>query len=121
MTEREKKIHIPLPKETRAFICANCGAVALDMHGVCKPQGRGRKMDWCGIKDSSLPQFCHNRVNNVRYSCDKCGKVAVNSELLCEPTQMGLPPEEKPVIRQTGLLRQILNELRGFFGMRKDS
>ncbi len=33
----EKK-HIPVPKETPAFFCANCGAVALDQNEDSPPQ-----------------------------------------------------------------------------------
>lgn len=80
-----KKEHVPLPKETQAFFCANCGAVSLDPGSICKVQGRGTKGDWCGTSDPPPPQSCHNRVNNVRWACDNCGKVSVNAELLCEP------------------------------------
>jgi len=44
------KKHVPLPKETKAFICANCGAVALDANKICKVQGTGKKVDWCGTE-----------------------------------------------------------------------
>lgn len=30
----EKKKHVPLPEETHAFVCANCGAVALDQNNI---------------------------------------------------------------------------------------
>ncbi|MDA3894572.1 MAG: hypothetical protein PF482_00340 [Desulfobacteraceae bacterium] len=44
----EKK-HVPVPKDTRAFICADCGAVALDANNICKVQGMGLKSDWFNI------------------------------------------------------------------------
>jgi predicted RNA-binding Zn-ribbon protein involved in translation (DUF1610 family) len=83
--------HIPLPKETPAFFCANCGAVSLDANSICKVQGKGKKMDWCGTKDQPSPQQCHNRVNTIRFQCQKCHKVSVNKGLLCEPEAMPLP------------------------------
>ena len=79
------KKHVPVPKETPAFFCANCGAVSLDSDSICKVQGRGTKADWCGTKSSAPPQTCQNRVHNIRWVCENCGKVAVNAELLCEP------------------------------------
>jgi len=85
------KKHVKLPKETKAFICANCGAVSLSPDGVCKLQGQGTRHDWCGSKSLPPPSFCHNRKNNLRYSCGKCGQVAVHPELLCEPEQMPDP------------------------------
>ena len=37
MTEKK---HVPVPKDTRAYICANCGAVALNANNICKVEGR---------------------------------------------------------------------------------
>lgn len=83
------KAHIPLPKETRAFVCANCGAVALDQKNICKvQQGMVKKSDWCGSAGVHPPSFCHNKLHTDRYQCNKCGKVAINSELLCEPQKL---------------------------------
>lgn len=88
MSEGKTKKHIPVPKETPAFICANCGAVSLKADGVCKIMGRGKKADWCGIQQVKIPQFCHNKVHNLRFKCANCGQVSVNPELLCEPEKM---------------------------------
>ena len=83
-----KKNHIPLPKETPANICANCGAVALRAEDVCKVMGVGKKVDWCGTAGVKPPAFCHNKVHNNRWQCEKCGQISVNPELLCEPKKM---------------------------------
>lgn len=86
----EKK-HIPVPKTTPAFFCANCGAVALDQNNICKVMGRGTKADWCGIKGVKPPAFCHNKAHNIRWQCKNCGTISVNKELLCEPEEMKVP------------------------------
>ncbi len=83
----------PLPKETKAFICGDCGAVALDQNNICKPAGMVQKGDWCGTQGLRVPDFCHNRVNNLRFKCQNCSQVSVNSELLCEPEQMETPKD----------------------------
>ncbi len=83
--------HVPLPKQTKAFICANCGAVSLDPTDICRLQGIGTKADWCGTKSLQPPGFCRNRKNNSRFTCKKCGHVAVNPGLLCEPEKMTVP------------------------------
>jgi predicted RNA-binding Zn-ribbon protein involved in translation (DUF1610 family) len=85
----EKK-HVPVPKETTAYICANCGAVSLDANNVCNVQGKGRKADWCGTEGSKPPKSCHNKVNNDRWQCQNCGQIAVNPELLCNPEKLNL-------------------------------
>ena len=84
-----KTEHVPLPKETPAFICAHCGAVALDANNICKVMGRGTKADWCESKGGHVPSFCQNKKNNNRWQCKKCGQVSVNPELLCDPEKLG--------------------------------
>jgi predicted RNA-binding Zn-ribbon protein involved in translation (DUF1610 family) len=83
--------HIVLPKDTKAFICANCGAVSLDPNAICEVQGIGTKLDWCGTKSLTPPKSCRNKKNNDRYNCTKCGKVSINPGLLCEPEKMPMP------------------------------
>ena len=83
----EKK-HIPVPRDTPAYICANCGAVALSADKVCKVMGQGRKADWCGTKGVKPPSFCHIKVNIDRWQCNNCGQISVNPELLCEPKKL---------------------------------
>ncbi len=79
--------HVPLPKETPAFYCGNCGVVSLYASNICNPQGKLKKIDWCGSKDLKAKP-CENSVNNDRYRCNNCGKASVNSALLCEPEKM---------------------------------
>jgi predicted RNA-binding Zn-ribbon protein involved in translation (DUF1610 family) len=83
--------HVPLPKETPAFFCGDCGVVSLYAANICNPQGKLKKVDWCGSKDLPLARSCRNRVNNDRYRCRSCGKAAINAVLLCEPEKMQLP------------------------------
>jgi len=87
MTEKK---HATVPKDTTAYFCSTCGAVSLDANNICKPESKGTKSDWCGIKGSKPPAYCHNRVNNDRWQCQKCGLTAVNPELLCKPDRLDL-------------------------------
>jgi predicted RNA-binding Zn-ribbon protein involved in translation (DUF1610 family) len=81
----EFKNHVPLPKNTPAFECADCGAVSLSPNCVCKIMGKVTKGDWCGTKSIASPKQCQKNVNTIRYICNKCGRVSMNFELLCEP------------------------------------
>ena len=83
--------HVPVPKNTRAFICAKCGAVALDPKNICEIMGEGRKADWCGIQGTKPPASCHNTAHIDRWQCINCGQTSVNPELLCEPKKLDLP------------------------------
>jgi predicted RNA-binding Zn-ribbon protein involved in translation (DUF1610 family) len=86
-----ERAHVPLPKDTPAFFCGNCGAVALDPKNICRPVGKGKKADWCGSRGVQPPSYCQNRVNVNRWQCRNCGKVSVNPELLCEPGKLDIP------------------------------
>jgi len=83
-----EKIHIPVPRDTKAFICANCGAVALDANNICKVQGMGKKSDWCGVKGSKPPKTCHSKKHTDRWQCRNCGQTSVNPLLLCDPEKI---------------------------------
>lgn len=91
MFDTKIKNHVPMPKETPAWSCGNCGAVALDPGNICNPAAKMKKIDWCGSTDLEPAKTCRNRVNNDRYKCGKCGKGAINSALLCEPEKMEMP------------------------------
>jgi predicted RNA-binding Zn-ribbon protein involved in translation (DUF1610 family) len=84
----DKYLHVPYPKSTPAFVCAGCGAVSLLSDGVCKPQGRGTKADWCGSDPGAPPSYCCNAKHTERYQCKNCGQVAVNPGLLCAPEKI---------------------------------
>ncbi len=90
MTEKAER-PIPLPRDTRAFVCAQCGAVSQRPDGICQVQGRLIRGDWCGTNSIEPARGCENRIHNLRFKCEKCGRVAVESELLCEPEKMPEP------------------------------
>jgi len=90
MTEKIES-HVPLPRETHAFMCANCGAVSLRPEGICKVQGRLTRGDWCGTKSLEPARGCQSKFHNLRFKCGKCGRVAVDAGLLCEPEKMPEP------------------------------
>lgn len=86
--KKTRKDHLPVPKNTPAFLCADCGAASLSASNICKPQGRGTKADWCGSKSLRKPTFCKKNKHNLRFHCKDCGQVAVNPELLCNPEEI---------------------------------
>jgi predicted RNA-binding Zn-ribbon protein involved in translation (DUF1610 family) len=83
--------HVPLPPDIHAFMCARCGVVALSLNNVCEIQGRLKRGDWCGTESLDPASFCKSKVHNTRYKCQKCGRIAINPGLLCEPEQMPEP------------------------------
>ena len=50
MTEKK---HFPVPKDTRAYICANFRAVALDTNNICKVEVWARRRTGVVSKDQS--------------------------------------------------------------------
>jgi hypothetical protein len=84
-----------LPLDTRVFVCATCGAVALNPNDICQVQGMAVKADWCGTKSDEPPRQCVNRIHTHRYYCNRCKRVSVNQEVLCEPVQLKKKIEQK--------------------------
>lgn len=81
-------IHPIMPLSTKVFVCADCGAVSLSPSDICRVQGKISKADWCGTKSDTAPQQCKNRLYLHRFSCNRCSRVSVNPEVLCEPVKM---------------------------------
>jgi predicted RNA-binding Zn-ribbon protein involved in translation (DUF1610 family) len=77
-----------IPSDTKVFVCANCGALALSPHNICKVQGMISKADFCGSESLEMAGGCKNQVHNLRFKCKKCNRVAVNPEILCQPIKM---------------------------------
>jgi len=79
-----------LPKNTKAFICADCGAVSLDPDKLCNIQGQGRKADWCGIPHLNSIKTCKENKKHLRYQCKNCKQVSTDPKLLCHPVKIDL-------------------------------
>ena len=77
-----------LPKNSTAFICAQCGAVGLDPDKLCKIQGQGIKADWCGIPHINALRTCKGNSCHIRYQCETCKQVSTDSQLLCNPVEI---------------------------------
>jgi len=80
--------YTPLPQETTAYVCTNCGAVSLRPDGICQVQGRLMRGEWCGTKSLEPARVCQNKIHNLRFKCGNCGRVSVDAGLLCEAEQM---------------------------------
>ena len=80
--------NVTISPDTKVFVCANCGALALSPNDICKIQGMVSKADFCGCESLEMARGCKNQINNLRFRCNKCNRVAVNPEILCEPVKM---------------------------------
>lgn len=88
MGKHDIKDHKTIPPTTKVFKCANCGALSLSPHNICRIQGLITKGDFCGTASMEPPRKCVNQKNNTRYKCIKCSRVAMNPEILCEPIKL---------------------------------
>ena len=80
--------NVTIPHNTKVFVCANCGALSLSPSNICQVQGMISKADFCGSESFQTPSGCRNKVNNLRFKCNRCNRVAVNPEILCQPEKM---------------------------------
>jgi len=84
-----------MPLDTKVFVCATCGAVALSPNDICEVQGMATKADWCGTPGDRPPRQCVNRIHTLRFYCDRCKRVSVNHEVLCQPVRLKTEPEDQ--------------------------
>ena len=84
------KKHKPLTSEAKAFVCADCGAVALKNNKICKLQGLIKKSDWCGTKSLHPYKQCKHKKCVFRFECQNCGQISMDAELLCKPKKIDL-------------------------------
>lgn len=72
-----------------AYTCKNCGAVAKEPGHLCNPCGDRNNCSFCGAPDVSQAHMCTGKLQQMKYVCDGCGRVAVNADLLCKASPIG--------------------------------
>ncbi len=69
--------------------CKNCGAVAKDPGHLCNPCDDRKKCRFCGEPDVHRAHMCSGKLNAMKFVCDGCGRVSMDSDLLCKPAPIG--------------------------------
>jgi hypothetical protein len=40
---------------------------------------------YCGEKGAHTKHFCKGKLEDIKYVCDQCGRLATSADMLCKP------------------------------------
>lgn len=72
----------------KVFTCATCGALAEEPGHLCNPSGEPMTCAYCGEKGAHAKHYCKGKLEDIKYVCDQCGRLATSADLLCKPKEV---------------------------------
>jgi dodecin len=70
-------------------ICPTCAEPVADNGHLCVPLNKkDQKCDWCGSLIVNERHLCNDKVKELAYICNSCGRTAVESQFLCSPKKI---------------------------------
>ncbi len=80
---------MPKVKKQTKEKCPTCHKLAPDNGHLCVPrQLSHKKCDWCGAFIPNARHLCADKLKDIIYICNSCGRTAVKSEYLCHPEKV---------------------------------
>lgn len=79
-----------MPKsKTKKDTCPTCIQPAGESGHLCVPAiKKDEKCEWCGALIANQRHLCSDKVKDLAYVCNGCGRTAVSAEFLCHPTKI---------------------------------
>ncbi|MEE8360106.1 MAG: hypothetical protein V3S04_04195 [Candidatus Omnitrophota bacterium] len=74
-----------MPKE---HVCSTCNKPTEDGHLCVPTEKKDEKCDWCGALIPNPRHLCSDKVKELSYICNSCGRTAVKAEHLCDPQKI---------------------------------
>ena len=69
--------------------CPTCQQPAGQDGHLCVPVTRkDKKCDWCGALIVDERHLCNEKVKELSYICNSCGRTALKAEHLCHPQKI---------------------------------
>ena len=74
----------------KTFKCPTCTVVASGRGHLCHPNKEDLPFvcEYCNKSVDDPRHFCQKMIDKVEYLCKKCGRVAVYSSRVCEPSSL---------------------------------
>lgn len=70
-------------------ICPTCqGHTGAEGHMCVPAQKNEEKCNWCGALIPNERHLCEDKVKELAYICNSCGRTAVKAEYLCKPQRI---------------------------------
>ena len=75
--------------EEKKHICPTCKNPTKEGGHLCMPTTAvDQRCDWCGALIPDNRHFCTDKVKEISYVCNSCGRTAVKEEHLCNPKKI---------------------------------
>jgi len=69
--------------------CPTCQQTVGKKGHLCVPATKkDAKCDWCGSLIPDERHLCNEKVKELAYICNSCGRTAVKAEYLCKPEKI---------------------------------
>jgi len=69
--------------------CPTCGKEAGEHGHMCVPHKFDEtRCDWCESLIPDARHLCSDKVKELSYICNSCGRTAVKDEYLCKPEKI---------------------------------
>jgi hypothetical protein len=70
----------------KIYTCKTCGALAEEPGHLCTPNEEPTTCGFCGEKAPHAKHYCKGKLEDIKFVCGKCGRLATAAELVCEPS-----------------------------------
>ena len=69
--------------------CPTCGKEVGEQGHMCVPTKQtDSNCDWCGALIPDARHLCSDKVKELAYICNSCGRTAVSADHLCQPEKI---------------------------------
>lgn len=76
----------PASDENTASTCPTCNQPAGPEGHLCIPKStKDKTCEWCGALIPDERHLCDEKIKQLSYICNSCGRTAVKAEYLCHP------------------------------------
>jgi len=80
---------MPKIKKQEKEKCPTCHKAAHNNGHLCVPRALShKKCDWCGAFIPNARHLCADKLKDISYICNSCGRTAVRPEYLCHPEKV---------------------------------
>ena len=86
-------VEVPEPKPKQSpkteHVCPTCMESTGEHGHLCVPGSHhDEKCEWCGALIPDERHLCNDKVKELSYICNSCGRTAVSAEYLCNPKKI---------------------------------
>jgi hypothetical protein len=75
----------------KVYTCKTCGAVATEPGHLCSPVTETATCAYCGKNVPHTKHYCKGKMEDLKYVCEGCGRLAPSADLLCKPAKVPTP------------------------------